>query len=38
MINPIFAAASPGGVAMLIAALLVILFILVITFISRYKK
>ena len=38
MINPIFAAASPGGVAVLIAALLVILFILVITFISRYKK
>ena len=38
MINPIFAAANPGGVAMLIAALLVILFILVITFISRYKK
>ena len=38
MINPIFAATNPGGVAMLIAALLVILFILVITFISRYKK
>ena len=38
MINPIFAVASPGGVAVLIAALLVILFILVITFISRYKK
>ncbi len=38
MINPIFAAANPGGVAVLIAALLVILFILVITFISRYKK
>ena len=38
MLNPIFAAANPGGVAMLIAALLVILFILVITFISRYKK
>ena len=38
MINPILAAANPGGVAMLIAALLVILFILVITFISRYKK
>ncbi len=38
MFNPIFAAASPGGFALLIAALLVILFILVITFISRYKK
>ncbi len=38
MLNPIFAATNPGGVAMLIAALLVILFILVITFISRYKK
>ena len=38
MFHPIFAAASPGGFAVLIAALLVILFILVITFISRYKK
>ena len=38
MIHPIFAAAGVGNVAMLIAVLLVILFILVITFISRYKK
>ena len=38
MFNPVFAAASPGNIAMLIAALLVILFILVLTFISRYKK
>ena len=38
MINPIFAAAGVGNVALLIAVLLVILFILVITFISRYKK
>ena len=38
MFNPVFASANPGGIAMLIAALLVILFILVITFISRYKK
>ncbi|MBP5585213.1 MAG: flotillin family protein [Lentisphaeria bacterium] len=38
MINPIFAAAGVGSVALLIAALLVILFILVLTFISRYKK
>ena len=38
MLNPIFAAANPGGVAILIAALLIILFILLLTFISRYKK
>ena len=38
MFDPILAAASVQGVALLIAALLVILFILVLTFISRYKK
>ena len=38
MFVPILAAASVQGVALLIAALLVILFILVLTFISRYKK
>ena len=38
MFNPVFAAASLSNVALLIAALLVILFILVLTFISRYKK
>ena len=38
MFNPVLAAASIEGIAMLIAALLVILFILVLTFISRYKK
>lgn len=38
MFNPIIAAASMSNVALLIAALLVILFILVLTFISRYKK
>ena len=37
MITPIFASSLPG-VALLIAVLLVILFILVLTFISRYKK
>ncbi len=37
MIIPVFASSLPG-VALLIAVLLVILFILVLTFISRYKK
>ncbi len=38
MISPVFAAASFGGVALLIAALFFILFVIVVTFVSRYKK
>ena len=38
MISPVFATASLSNVALLIAALLVILFILVLTFISDRKS